>query len=311
MDARFPFSPFPNGWYAVAFSEELQGDTVLTRSLAGRPLVLFRDAQGQAAALAAHCPHLGAHLGHGGRVVAGNLRCPMHGFQFDASGHCIETGYGTRPPPSCRARSYAVHEILGAVFLWHHLADAQPQWRLPDHGGGERKAWHRHVYRSLSTHPQETTENSVDLGHFQHVHGYRDIKVVEPLRLEGPHLTAAYSMRRRPLVAGTPDVRAKFHIEAHGLGCSVVDVEIESHGLLSRHLVLATPTDEGKVDLHLAMSLQGSGRFAGKTASAILRMLIGRVAFRGYLSDVRQDFEIWANKRYQQPPALAEGDGPI
>ena len=32
--------------------------------------------------LAAHCPHMGAHLGFGGRVVGEAIRCPMHGFSF-------------------------------------------------------------------------------------------------------------------------------------------------------------------------------------------------------------------------------------
>ena len=34
----------------------------------------------------AFCPHLGAHLGHGGTVDGCEIVCPFHGWQFDAEG---------------------------------------------------------------------------------------------------------------------------------------------------------------------------------------------------------------------------------
>ena len=34
----------------------------------------------------AFCPHMGAHLGMGGVVVGNSLRCPFHGWSFNASG---------------------------------------------------------------------------------------------------------------------------------------------------------------------------------------------------------------------------------
>jgi nitrite reductase/ring-hydroxylating ferredoxin subunit len=37
----------------------------------------------------AFCPHQGAHLGHGGKTADDCLRCPFHGFYFDAEGRCI------------------------------------------------------------------------------------------------------------------------------------------------------------------------------------------------------------------------------
>ena len=43
--------PIPNSWYAVAFSADLRPGAVVARTLD------------------ACCPHLGAHLGIGGRVV--------------------------------------------------------------------------------------------------------------------------------------------------------------------------------------------------------------------------------------------------
>ncbi|MGH2503641.1 MAG: Rieske 2Fe-2S domain-containing protein [Ktedonobacterales bacterium] len=63
--------PIPNSWYAVAFSADLRPGAVVARTLAEHDIVLFRTRGGTACALDAHCPHLGAHLGIGGRGRGG------------------------------------------------------------------------------------------------------------------------------------------------------------------------------------------------------------------------------------------------
>ena len=42
---------------------------------------------GEVHVMDAFCPHLGAHLGHGGHVDGCEIVCPFHGWQFDADGH--------------------------------------------------------------------------------------------------------------------------------------------------------------------------------------------------------------------------------
>ena len=63
---RYPFPPYADGWFQVAYSDELDTSDVLPLKYFGRDLVLFRNESGQACVLDAHCAHLGAHLGHGG-----------------------------------------------------------------------------------------------------------------------------------------------------------------------------------------------------------------------------------------------------
>ncbi len=308
--ARFPFHPFPTGWYLVAFSRDLRPRAVRTLKLAGEELVLFRSESGRAALLPAHCPHMGAHLGQGGRVRGEALRCPMHGFEFDAQGSCVATGYGTRPPPKCKAQALTVLEQNGLVLAYCDVLGRAPEWQPPEvdmQGFGPLRT---HVFAGLPTHPQETTENSVDIGHLGVVHGYEDVRTLEPLRTEGAYLTTRYAFSRRALVPGTPAVRAEFTIHAYGLGYSYVDVDVVSHGLRSRHFVLATPTDGEHVDLHVAACFAGRGKLA-RVPGALLDRVLGAVMFKGFLSDVIQDVPIWSNKIYVQPPALAQGDGPI
>jgi phenylpropionate dioxygenase-like ring-hydroxylating dioxygenase large terminal subunit len=53
---------------------------VLTRQFMDREIVMYRTKSGLARAIEAYCPHLGAHLGHGGKVLGDELHCPFHAF---------------------------------------------------------------------------------------------------------------------------------------------------------------------------------------------------------------------------------------
>src|SRR5437773_202151 len=94
--------PFPTGWFQVAYSDELPAGTVTPLRYFGRDLVLFRGEDGAARVLDAHCPHLGAHLGYGGKVEGCAIRCPFHAWKFDGQGTCIEVPYASKIPPKAR-----------------------------------------------------------------------------------------------------------------------------------------------------------------------------------------------------------------
>lgn len=311
------YAHFPSGWFDVARSSELTRGKVLIRRLAGREVVLYRTESGQARATAPYCPHMGAHLGHGGKVSGEHIVCPFHAFEFDGEGRCAKTGYGTQPPPRARLATYAVHELHGCVFVWSGSAGEPPSFRIPhrdDAADGFFPMLDR-VYE-MRGHPQETNENSVDIGHFGHVHGYRNVKMLEELTLDGAALSAKYAMDR-PLVPDHPRlgmIYAEFLIHVHGLGYSMVEVHVPELGFDSRHYVFATPTDPERVRLRCGFSVKkGSLRlpFASRIGRAITESIFMQVGIRTFVHDVGQDFEIWKNKRYVHPPQLAVGDGPI
>ncbi len=83
---RYPFPAYANGWFRIAYSNELEAGQVLPLSLLGRELVLYRDEAGEAHVLDAYCRHLGAHLGHGGKVEGEGLRCPFHAWKWNGAG---------------------------------------------------------------------------------------------------------------------------------------------------------------------------------------------------------------------------------
>lgn len=308
--------PFPNGWYAVAWSSEVARGEVVSRLVAGEEVVVFRTGR-SVAVMAAHCAHLGANLGMGGSVVGDSIRCPFHGFCFDTDGECVATGYGTPPPAGLKARTWPVTETDGAIFVWHHEAGSPPEWELP---GFDATGFGRLAHRSfqLRDHPQETTENSVDLGHFAVVHGYREVELIRDVVTDGPYLNIGYRARRplRPLGRVGPAFETGFEydIKIHGLGYSQVDVTIPAFGLEARLLVLATPRDGRTIDFRLGLRVRNpedrNGALRALPAGLVQRGST-RFILKGFTDDASQDFPIWENKAYVSPARLARGDGPI
>lgn len=58
-------------------------------TVADEELVARTNGAGELRVFDAFCPHQGAHLGYGGRIDEGLLRCPFHGMYFDTEGRCV------------------------------------------------------------------------------------------------------------------------------------------------------------------------------------------------------------------------------
>ena len=308
------YANFPSGWFMLSLSRELKRGQMRTRRLAGRDVVLFRTESGRAAAVDPYCPHMGAHLGHGGCVKGETIECPFHAFRFQADGKCVATGYASPPPPKMRVPSYPVRETHGLVLVWLGTAGEAPTFEIPEVETDDfmEPAFHTYAMRG---HPQETSENSVDFGHLGVVHGYKDVKVVRELRTDPGHLSVKYAMHRPYIqeLALLGDVYAEFFIHVIGLGYSRVEVDVPRLGLRTRHFVFATPTDTERMDLTIGFA---HARVGGRSRGARLALegvnrALRRIGMRAYRHDVEQDFDIWNYKRYVHPPQLAVGDGPI
>lgn len=302
----------PNGWFVAATSAEVARGKTLTRSFMSEDLVLYRTQSGEARAVSPYCPHLGAHLGHTGSVEGETIRCAFHGFCFDRKGTCVSIPYGTKPPPTAKLGVKHVREQHGVVLVWHDAEGRAPTWEVP---ALDVEGWSPFVLQRmhLRGHPQETTENSVDIAHLSIVHGYQDVRTLREARVEGPSLFAQYAMRRP--VAGLAAIKlgTEFDVHVHGLGYSLVEVSIEGAGLKTRHLVAASPAEAGYIDLVLGVSVQDPrglralGGSIPKRASHALATIVSRM----FRHDVAQDFAIWEHKQYVPRPALAAGDGPV
>lgn len=312
-EKRYPFSGFPTGWYAVARGDELPPETVRGVRYFGEDIALFRTADGTVHATGAYCPHLGAYLPEGGKVDGDRLRCPFHGFEFDGAGACVKNAYGTKPPPKARLRVWRTREVAGMVLVWFDALGRTPDWEVepPDMS---RFGPLRMKTLRLRSHPQETSENSVDLGHFSEVHGFRHAQMIAPCETDGPLLTSGYSVEKAFDVPGFDrvlgwfgkagrGVYARFHVRVEGLGWSLVDGEVPALGLRFRHFVLSSPVDDEYVDLRIGTTIE---RWKPGLDRLALELIYGAL-----VSEVSRDLPIWEKKRYVARPVLAKGDGPI
>src|SRR6202012_3346140 len=108
-----------NAWYVAAWSDDLAEGQLLGRVILKQPVVLYRKADGNVAALDDRCSHRFAPL-HMGKVVHGDrVQCPYHGLEFAASGACVLNPHGAKNIPSrAHIRSYPVIEKHKAIWIW-------------------------------------------------------------------------------------------------------------------------------------------------------------------------------------------------
>jgi vanillate O-demethylase monooxygenase subunit len=107
---------FPlNAWYVACTPQEID-DKPLGRRICNQPLVLYRDANGEVAALEDFCPHRGAPLSLG-RVIEGQLVCGYHGLAMGCDGKTVSMP-GQRVDRFPCIRRYPVVERHGFIWVW-------------------------------------------------------------------------------------------------------------------------------------------------------------------------------------------------
>ncbi|XP_015734272.1 cholesterol 7-desaturase-like [Coturnix japonica] len=166
--------PFPNGWYRVLDSAQLPRGAVRSLALLGERLAAFRTQDGQAHVVDAYCPHLGADLAAGGRVVGSCIECPFHGWRFRGEdGKCAHIPYAGKVPDFAKVRSWPCCEVNGMLLLWYHCDGTGPAWAVPEQPEIITGDW---VFRGqtehfVDAHIQEIPENAADTAHLAFLHG--------------------------------------------------------------------------------------------------------------------------------------------
>ncbi len=305
MTARFPMSPYPTGWYVVAYSDELPAKQVLPLRYFGTELVLFRAVDGVPALLDAYCPHLGTHLGHGGTVDAGGLRCPMHGWRFDTAGACTAVPYATGLPRDAGATAWPLVERSG--LLWtHYPATATPGWEPPEiaeHGAADWTPFSDDGNRwRVRTHAQLIQENACDIQHLRELHEFPEPKVGD-VGADGPVFHSAFTHQRVYAEAGVADpIEVATRIAIHGLGLSKQN-SVAMGVIESTSLCTTTPIDEDLVDLRMASAVKHVGD--DDTTTLVHDQVLATTR-----TTIEEDIPIWETRTYANARYFA-GDAPI
>ncbi len=299
MANRFPFPPFPKGWFQVAYSDELEPGGVKPLRYFGKDLVLFRTESGVAHLLDAFCPHLGAHLGHGGVVKGDSIECPFHAWTFDGGGRCTSIPYADKIPKKATMSPWTIREYGGLIHAWHHPDGAAPDFELPEQPELLSDEWSDPVRRSwtIKTCNQEMAENSVDAAHFEYLHGTAGM----PETVAEPHGALLHAKSKIMMTVGANKVPGSIDVHCYGFGYTTT----RFRGLVETLLVSsATAIEEELTEIRFTFLVKKLGGI--ETTKGIGRAFVKEVS-----SQLEQDIPIWENKIYIDPPVLCDGDGPV
>jgi phenylpropionate dioxygenase-like ring-hydroxylating dioxygenase large terminal subunit len=156
-------------WHPVAASDELERQRVVAVRLLGEDLVVWQGDDGRPLAWRDLCVHRGTRLSLG-KVEGCTLRCPYHGWLYDADGRCVSIPAqpDVAPPRKARARTYRAVVHYGLV--WVSLGE-------PARGMSPFPEWDDPGFRKLRCGPYlveasgpRIVENFLDVAHFPYVH---------------------------------------------------------------------------------------------------------------------------------------------
>lgn len=289
---------FPRGWFMVAEASELASGPIPLRFF-GQDFALYRGQSGQVVCLDAHCKHMGAHLAaspsasiaaHAEQIEGDGIRCPYHGWRYDADGVLDDIpGFDGPCPKAAKLKSHRVREVMGAVMMWHDPEGGDPQYDPPLLAEWDRADWVNGTYDHLGVlpvHPQEILDNMADSNHLGPTHG-------SPCEYFENEFDANIYIQRQGGFRREYDAFLSTFTWYTGPGLLLSRQSIgDIHGI---EFIFHTPVDNGTTRvwhnnlLHVGTQTPGPDEIAAAQDMQ-----------RAVLAAFSQDFEIWGNKK----PAL-------
>jgi 5,5'-dehydrodivanillate O-demethylase oxygenase subunit len=162
-------------WHAIAPAVELSDAKPKKRvRILGEDLLLYRDRSGGYGLVGEHCSHRGASLYYG-FVEDDGIRCPYHGWKYDACGKCLEQPFEnseTGFKDKIQHPAYPVQKLAGLLFAYMGPPDKKPmlpKWDLLVRKDGMKKI---DVCEVLRCNWLQAMENSVDPTHTYYLHSH-------------------------------------------------------------------------------------------------------------------------------------------
>lgn len=300
---RCPF-PIPMGWFFVDYSENLGKEEVRNVNMLDQEWVLFRGENNTVGMTDPYCPHLGAHMGHGGEVCGENIRCPFHHWQWDCEGWNRDIPYGKIAPPIVKKkallRTLPVQEKWGMIWCWYHPEGEAPIWELPDIPELEDKENYAEPKRGhweANTAIQEIAENGVDFAHLKFLHGEKEIP---PAKTEFDWPDYYVDMNNG-------------YIVGHSVGPGLNIFKFTYEGVTATMVNYSVPITNELSHMNMSITHQRyeEGTKEAMIAQHLVDHMVGEADGEDSAGFESVDFIVWNNKKYRPNPLLCDGDGPI
>ncbi len=158
---------YDQNWYPIALSKDVrEGEVYGTEFLNGR-VIAIRDADGKAQVLSAYCRHLGADLSDAD-LVGGKVVCPFHKWGYDATGQCVQTMTGDKPPEQAKLFKFPTEESWGVIWAFNGL---EPFYEVPTPAMKEEDADFEVEFNHMTNVDHFIPySNSSDIQHLRAVH---------------------------------------------------------------------------------------------------------------------------------------------
>jgi phenylpropionate dioxygenase-like ring-hydroxylating dioxygenase large terminal subunit len=296
------------GWYCVGWADELAVGEVRRLQYFGRELVCFRGESGRPYVLDAHCLHLGAHLGVGGRVEGDRIACPWHGWRWEGDGRQALIPYSRqRCKPHLRLYSWPLREWYGMLLVWHDRHRRPPHWEpppIPEADGDAFYPFHPHsrMLHRVRVHPQMIIENAADPYHVPTIHHGSATETTsfgtEGHRLHATIRTVYGEGRASTWMTPHGPLEATVRYDSYALGLGFVRFPKEA--IESVQVTSHTPVDEQYTDYWF---MQSSVREPGDAGDVPQGRAAKFLALQQQV--VQQDFVVWEHMRYLERPNFA------
>jgi cholesterol 7-desaturase len=314
--------PYPDGWYRVAGSHELKPGAIIYRECLGTQMVVYRgEHDPRVQAMGAFCPHMGANLA-GGCVKGDRLECPFHRWQLDPDGAIAHVPYADKLPRA-HQRTWPTRERYGQIFIYHRGGphaelDAPPPYEMPaipDIDDGRMVYRGRYDAGRVHMHLLEFAENSVDFQHFSPLHGEM---FVPWTRVRIPGIQIRHEATWEPDAEHDYIVRFKTRSTLKILGRlregtrgDATATFVGPAGVVMFRVTIPKMGDILYFQTHLPVQpLEQHVSFHWFATATMPRWLVYYVV-GNWVSQWRNDLDIWENKVHLRRPLLVKGDGPI
>jgi 5,5'-dehydrodivanillate O-demethylase oxygenase subunit len=164
-------------WHPICPAAELTEAKPKKRiRMLGEDLVLYRDLSGTVGLVPEHCPHRRASLYYG-FVEEDGIRCPYHGWKFDAARQCLEMPFEPKDTPlrgEIARTNYLVEKLAGLywAYMGPQPAPLLPRWEPLVAKNGMRRIV---VLPEIEANWLQIMENSVDATHTYYLHAQMSI----------------------------------------------------------------------------------------------------------------------------------------
>jgi nitrite reductase/ring-hydroxylating ferredoxin subunit len=282
----------PQNWYLLGPASRLRAGEVISHSLRDFEFIVYRPSSGGApVALAAHCAHMGCHLGTAS-VRGDRLRCPLHYRLIDADGRFAANRDG-----AMHQRVFPVKEYAGGLFVFlgnpaeTHDLDGLDLAGNPVCYAGEHRfdlPW------------QSLVANGLDIEHLLAVHD-RKLLATPTLDVTGNHeLRVRY--QTKPTAAKWSDVlMARLASDGiHGSIRSVCGSMLLVEARVGRRenfiLMSFLPQKDGGTLIRGLVGMKGRNSMWNAAAVRVARALFKAFLFK--------DLEVLKNLQWHEPPQV-------